>query len=322
MTRHLLFSSALGIAALALAGCGAVAPDEAESLGQQQDALTGPASVYNIVTRMSHGAGAAVGSDIWSLTRSGAGPRMTYGPYATTVPAGENFAWTKVQASPAAGSSINLHWDGWDRNRFVQYFNRYYYTTAFKTYYLGAMVNMPSDTNLEFRVDTEGNGNLQQGNLMILTAANDRDQEFWGASHDYHQVGYAVPWQSTWRAAVGAAGCDPSCGSKYLSYGPYVYLNKGPGSYVAAFSLSLDRNTPSTEKVATIDILYRTSGGTTYSAGGRDIYRGDFEPDDAPSYFPLEFTAPNVFTYGWEFRVKWHAVGTITQQRTTIYKVQ
>lgn len=291
-------------------------------------AATSHATKYNIVTQMWHNPlGSAIGSETWSLTSVGsASPAMTYGPYATDIPSGENLVMTKLQLSPASGSNLTVTWDAEERNRNLNYFLRNLTVNTFKFMPVGMLINMPSASKWEFRIHHFGNGNVQQGNVFVLTEAANKDNEYWPgetAYKAYHQVGYKVTETDMWEAKVGGAGCTPSCGSKWMTYGPYTTLAKGAGDHVAAFRLAIDNVTPATQKVATLDIIYRTATGTVVTAAGRDIFRGDFDKSGTGEMttFPLEFNNPASNTKDWEFRVKWHAVGVLRQSKTITYKV-
>jgi hypothetical protein len=282
------------------------------------------AFIYNIVSQMYHGGGAANGSELWELNIPGTNQvYLSYGPYATDIPSGENLIVTRVIATPAAGSKVSLLTEALDRNQGIYYAPAIASATSTKYLALGSMVNMPANGNWEFYLKHLGGGKLGQLHVLVLTASQNLDRAYLPATDQagFHAVGNQVAGTDMWEAYPGSAGCNPSCTNKYLSYGPYTTLAKGPGPHVADFRLSINSTAPSTEKVATVDILFRKSDGTVVSAGGRDVYRGDFSADNQLTDILLEFENPVSFSRDWEFRVRWTGKGVIRQERTLIYKV-
>ncbi len=292
--------------------CGVVA------LGKPQ------AYVYNIVNQMYHQGGSASGSNYWSMTWTAPAPgeykNMTYGPYVNYIPSGEAVVMSKIQATPTPGQTLTYSRDVRDANSGSIYSYKEFSTSTFKLFTHCESVNFPGGgANIEMRTQHRGGGNLVQSDVYVLTESQNKDLDFWPGRYTYHNVGYIVPGTDMWEAKVGGTGCNPSCGSQYLTYGPYTSVYQT--NYVVIYRLSIDNILPATEKVATLDILYRNASGTVVNVTGRDLYRGDFYGNGKLTNFALEFTNPSSNTNNWEFRVKWHGKGTIRQSRTTIYKV-
>ncbi len=288
-------------------------------------AIGGPqAYVYNIVNQMYHQDGSASGSNFWTMTwgvqAPGSYKNMTYGPYANNIDSGEAVVMTKIQATPSQGNTLLYSREVREAHTGSVYFSQYYTTSTFKFFTHCESVFFPrGGTNIEIRTQHMGGGTLVQSDVYVLTESQNKDLAFWPGSYPYHNVGDIVPGTNMWEAKVGGKGCNPSCGSQYLTYGPYTSVYQT--NYVVIYKLSIDNILPVTEKVATLDILYRNANGSVVNVTGRDLFRGDFDGNGKLTNFALEFTNPSSNTNNWEFRVKWHGKGTIRQSRTVLYKV-
>jgi hypothetical protein len=191
------------------------------------------------------------------------------------------------------------------------------------TYLLPFNVTSPS-LIVDVRTDYGGGGEIDQCGLQILSKARNGVFTYDVGQYTYHEIGYRVPSSNDWEVNPTSSQCVSSgCAGKFLTYGPYwnISVPSPKWEYVAAFHLSLDSTTPtSNDVIATIEAMAWNGTASTVIAS-QDIRRHDFKGDRVMTTFPLRFGAYSNYNQ-FQFRVRYKGIGVLRQSSVDILKLE
>ena len=287
------------------------------------------ATYYNILHELSHECGSVAGPSSWIGDGSCLGKFMTYGPYVTTLPAGDNLAVSTFNAT-AYGSPVDLSWDFevydgvTDSVRATKTFLQSNAAGAQPTLYEPVLpFQVAPNHNIQIRTRHHGGGFLEQCGVQILTEPGNKVLDLAPATQQQHQVGETYGGTTIWRAWDGMPGCaNGSCRGRFFTYGPYGSLPSLNGARFAQFTLSWEPLAGSDpgwdEVIATVDVMAYVGGVYTVLAS-RPIVRREFNVGNmVPTVFPIKFRTRGSYSQ-FQYRVKWQGKGLIYHFATKVY---
>ena len=278
-----------------------------------EDAAAG--SVFPALA-LSHVIGQADG-DGWSanLAQNTTQNWLSYGPYTTDVPVGNNVAVFKLMIDTNQGPNdtvvgIDVN-DGTIQQRLaLRFITRQMFLGSGEYQFFSLPFNLPAANaghQVEFRVFWYHAAFIKEQAVGFAPATGSPLDLRWNAQSPElsHLIG--GPDGDGWSASVGA-------GQSYLSYGPYTTLVPA-GLNLAVFRLMIDNNSADNATVLTLDVNDAT---VNKQLGQRNITRQEFNAANEYQYFSIPFILDGGSQgHQLEFRVYRYDLAYIKEQGVT-----
>ncbi|RKP52912.1 hypothetical protein D7Z26_14255 [Cohnella endophytica] len=255
----------------------------------------------------NHSVGRADG-DAWSANvAQDAADFMLWGPYVTTLPAGQLTATFKMKIDSITGVNDNVvrldvrdSTTGQDLAAFDVYRNQFKAANTYQDFSLN-FTNVTGH-QLEFRVGYKAKAKISVDKVTVTTSIGKYEAEGTVVGH------------ATGRAVSDGWQANPTQDTAiHMSYGPYD-ANLPVGNRKVTFRLKVDNNTLNNLQVAAIDVWDATAGTTVVS---QNILRQQFTAANQYQDFSLTFNNTTL-NHQLEYRVYYNAVATITLDKITI----
>ncbi|UKS28310.1 hypothetical protein LOZ80_05070 [Paenibacillus sp. HWE-109] len=255
----------------------------------------------------SHTVGRADG-DAWSanVAQDDAG-FMLWGPYVSTLPAGQLTTTFKVKIDSIAGNNDNvLRLDvrdsttGQDLAAFDVYRNQFKSNNYYQDFSL-SYTNVAGHP-LEFRAGYKDNAKISIDKVTTTTSIGKYEAEGTILGHGAGRV-VGDGWQAN----------PTQDNANHMVYGPYD-SNVPIGNRKVTFALKVDNNTLNNLQVASIDVWDATAGTVLAS---QNILRQQFTSANQYQNFSLSFNQTTL-NHQLEYRVYYNDIATITLDKITI----